>query len=439
MTRELGDECIDEAAKTLGVSREEAEASFEAWMKETFPETWEEGLDDEDYNHFADMWYLAVSPRTSSGGSGGEEWVGMFIGFDRRFDMMKRKREMVIDVATANLSGAIANGFTYNGNKVGIGRAFIQNGVWNVEHSTGTYVSKDPVDGGSPDWVITLNEKLSVAMLKADNTPQKAYSVKSLWAFHGNTKEKFLLEGPRLVTAEGAWEAATHDWSLWQPITVRGKFDEEGWNGAGPTLSISNANATYGLDWVTDKKKLEAAEALFNPQQYLTTVNTGVNLKDLLDYHLDNRRESYIDKNGVQRYDGPCVVIVGGVMDINHEGREAQWDPTGRDYWLSISSQLLRRENPNSRVGIKVSGVLHDDFNALSVLKNGEWLPFARGSRIWVVGRTNSYTNQDGDEVVNVDAQGIYAIPNKSICAEIPSEGSNDLDNLSGFGIGGDE
>ncbi len=443
--REIGNNCIEEAAKILGVSEEEALASFGSWMNETFPDMWEiaggsaQGLDDDDYNDFADMFVCANRPSGGGGGGGsGEEWVGMFIGFDRRFDLMKRKREAAIDIATADLSGAINNGFQYNGNKVGIGRAFRADGVWRAEHSTGTFVSKDSADE-NPNWVIPLNEKLSICMLKADNTPQRATAMKSIWAFNGNAKDKFLEEGPMLITVEGAFEGATHDWNLWQPITVKGNFDPEGYNGAGPTLSISNTNATYGLDWVPEGKKRDTATNLFKPEQYLTTTgDAAVNVKDLLSHHLDNRRESYTDRNGVQRYDGPMVCIVGGVMDINHEGRESQWDPTGRDYWLSISTQVLRRENPNARIGIGVSGTVKENHNALSVLKAGEWLPFAKGSRVWVVGRTESYTNQDGDEVVKVQAHGIYAVPHKSIPAKKPSASSNDLGNLDGFSAGGD-
>ena len=442
--RELGNECIEEASKILGISVEEAQASFGSWMNETFPDMWDmvgktiDGLDDDDYNDFADMFVCANRP-TGGGGGSGEEWVGAFIGFDRRIDLMKRKREMAIDIATADLSGAINNGFTYNGNKVGIGRAFTADGVWRAEHSAGTFVSTVASDT-TPDWVIPLNEKLSICMLKPDNTPQRASALKSVWAFHGNTKEQFLEIGPIAITVEGAFEAAKHDWKLWTPVTIKGKFDEEGWKGSGATLTVSSPNAEYGLDWVPDGKKRETCEKLFVPDQYLTTTGEcAVNVKDLLQHHLDNRRESYVDRNGVQRYDGALVCVVGGVMDINHEGRETEWDPTGRDYYLSISTQVLRRENPNARIGIKVGGLLKENHNGLSVLKGGEWVPFAKGSRIWVVGRTDSYMNQDGDEVVSIQAQGIYAIPHKSIPARKPSEDSNDLGNLSGFGVGGDE
>ena len=443
--REIGDKCVDELAEMLGVSREEAEATFGAWMKETFPEMWDEaggsadGLDDEDYNHFTDMCVSANAPRAGGGGASGEEWVGMVIGFDRRFDMMKRKREMAQDIATADLGSAIKNGFIYNGNKVGIGRVFTSDGVWKIEHGSGTFVSTVNADT-TPDWCIPLNERVKIAMLRDDNTPQRAYSKKSLWTFHGNTKDKFLSEGPRLVTLEGAWEAADHNWSLWQPITVRGKFDEEGWNDSGPTLTVSNSEATYGLDWVPEGQKRETAERLFVPDQYLTTCGDScVNLRDLLENHLSYRRESYVDRNGNQRYDGPLVTVVGNVVDINHEGRENQYDSTGRDYWLSVSTQSLRREDPKARIGIQVSGALHNAFHGLEVLKNGEWVPFARGSRVWVVGRSDSYTNNDGDEVVKVEAHGIYAIPKKAIPARKPSKDSNDLSNLDGFSVGGDE
>ena len=447
MSKEIGNECIDEAANILGVERAEALDSFGSWMNETFPEMWAEygndvlNMDDEDYAHYADMFVLAIRPSGGGAGMGGgkgEEWVGMFIGFDRRQDLMKRKRDMAIDIATADIGGAIRNGFTYNGNKVGIGRAFTAEGVWRIEHSQGTYIS-DKKSDNTPSWVIPINEKVNIAMLKPDNTPTLAYMTKAVWTFHGNTKEKFLTEGPTTIKVENQWEAADHNWSLWKPICVKGEFDAEGWNNTGPTLSIGNPACTYGLDWVPEQNR-DAAESLFVPQQFLTTCGDAlVNLKDLLEHHLENRQESYVDRNGNQRYDGPLVVVVGGVMDINHEGRESQWDPTGRDYYLSISNQILRRENPNARVGIGVSGIHHDKFNALNVFKNDEWLPYARGSRIWVVGRTDSYTNTNGEDVVKINAQGIYAIPNKSIPAQKPSEDSNDLGGLSGFGVGGDE
>jgi len=442
---ENGNKCLEEAQNILGLSNlDEAKVAFASWMNECFTDLWAsvgskiEGLEDEDYEHFTDQYVCAVG-RSSSGGSsgGGEEWVGMLVGFDRRFDMMKRKREMAIDVATADLGTALKTGFIYNGKKVGIGRVFAQDGVWCIEHSKGTYVSKEKTDAKDPKWAIGLDGQITIAMLKPDNTPTIGYGVKSTWAFHGNTKEAFMVEGPRLIILEGAWEAATENWNLWQPITLRGKLDEEGYNGAGPTLTVSNPNAVYGLEWLPEGQKRQTAERLFNPEQYLiTTGDSVVNLKDIDEYHLENRRESYVDRKGNQRYDGPLVCVVGGVMDINHEGRESQWDDTGRDYYLSVSNQLLRRENPNARVGVKVSGALHEDFNPLNMLRNGDWVKYARGSRVWVVGRTDSYTNTDGDMVVNIQALGIYAVPMKSIPYQTPSEESNNLGNLNGFGVG---
>jgi len=440
--RMIGNECLDEAAKILGIGREEAEASFGAWMAEIFPEMWDDagqkadGLIDDDYNHYADQFVSASAPRGGGGGGGsGEEWVGMVVGFTKRLDLMTRKREMAIDVATADIGTAIKNGFTYNGKHTGIGRAHTQNDVWRVEHSDGLYVSNEAADT-SPNWVIPINEKLSIAMLKPDKTPQMAYSLKSMWIFHGNLKDKLLDEGPMTILLEGAWDAAEMNWKMFTPITLKGKFDPDGWNDSGPTLTVGNTNVTYGLVWVSDNHK-EAVEKFFDPTQYLTTM-AMCPLSDLLSHHFDGRKESYTDRNGNQRYDGPITCVVGNVQNINHEGREKQWDPTGRDYWLSISNQSLRRENPNAAIGIGVSGPLHDDHNGMNVLLRGEWLPFTNGSRIYVVGRTDSYTNQEGDDIVKIEAQGIYAVPKKSIPAKRPSEESNDLGNLSGFGMDGD-
>lgn len=444
--RDTGNECLEEAKSILGFEEiDEASLAFGSWMKENFPEMWEEAgntatnLDDEDFNHFADMFVCSIGRSAGgSGGGSGTEWSGMVIGFERRFDMMEKKRNMAIDVATADIGMAIKNGFNYNGKKWGIGRVYPEDGVWKVEHSQGTFISKEKADS-SPNWLIPLNERVKIAILKPDNTPGMAYGVKSVWVFHGNTQEKFLSEGPRTVILEGSWEAAKTDFDLWRPITVRGEIDEEGWNDSGPTLTVSNPNVVYGYEWVPEGKKREAAKALFAPEQYLTTTGDAcINLKDVIDYHEENKKPAYVDKNGVQRYNGALVCVVGGVMDINHEGKETQWDSTGRDFYLSISNQVLRRENPNARVGVKVSGVLHDDHHAMEMKKNGEWVKFARGSRVWVVGRTNVYQTTDGETRANVEAVGIYAVPKKSIPYQEPSADSNDLGNLNGFGVGGD-
>ena len=92
---------------------------------------WEEAgntaanLDDEDFNHFADMFVCSIGRSAGgSGGGSGTEWSGMVIGFERRFDMMEKKRNMAIDVATADIGMAIKNGFNYNGKKWGIGRVY---------------------------------------------------------------------------------------------------------------------------------------------------------------------------------------------------------------------------------------------------------------------------------------------------------------------------
>jgi len=444
MERNNGNECLKEAQQILGLETEkETSLAFGSWMKESFSEMWSDAdenmdnLDDEDFNHFTDNFVCAIGRSSGSGSGKGTEWVGMVLGFERRFDLMEKKRNVAIDTALGDLSTAIRNGFNYNGKNWGIGRVYPEEGIWRVEHKSGTFISKEKSDA-KPNWLIPINEKINICMLKHDNTPGMAYGVKSVWTFHGNTKEKFLSEGPRTVILEGAWDAAIVDFDLWRPITLRGEIDEEGYNGAGATLSVGNPNVVYGLDWVSEGQKRDRAISLFNPEQYLaTTGDACLNLKDLIDYHEDNKTKAYVDKNGNQRYNGPLVCVVGGVMDVNHEGKDNQYDPTGRDFYLSISNQLLRRENPNARVGVKISGVLHDTHHGMEMKKDGEWFRFARGSRIWVVGRTNVYQTTDGETRCNVEASGVYAVPKKSIPYREPSEDSNDLGNLSGFGVGG--
>ena len=133
--RKIGNDCIDEARGILGLeTTEEAHTAFGSWMNECFPDMWEEagsvaGLDDDDFNHFADGWVCAIGRSSGSGGGKGEAWSGMLIGFERRFDMMERKRNMAIDTAVADIGSAIKNGFNYNSKHWGIGRVFASDGV----------------------------------------------------------------------------------------------------------------------------------------------------------------------------------------------------------------------------------------------------------------------------------------------------------------------
>ena len=86
-------------------------------------------------------------------------------------------------------------------------------------------------------------------------------------------------------------------------------------------------------------KKREAAKALFAPEQYLTTTGDAcINQKmSLTTMRITRNPLMWIRMS--QRYNG-ALVVVGSVMDINHEGKETQWD--SRQSYLSISNQVLQ-------------------------------------------------------------------------------------------------
>ena len=97
---------------------------------------------------------------------------------------------------------------------------------------------------------------------------------------------------------------------------------------------------------------------------------------------------------------------------------------------MTLTSQSLRRDDPNAQMWIDVSRQLVSKHNAFKVKKADGWKPYTKGSRVWVVVRTRTWTSDNGDVNLNLDAKGVYAMPLRSIVAPDVSPASSDLSNL---------
>ena len=118
---------------------------------------------------------------------------------------------------------------------------------------------------------------------------------KRKWIFIGNTQEKFLSEGalPPMVL-ECSFGAASVELQLLRPITFKAELTTA-WKPADSTepdeemLSALDIDPNYGLDWVDDELLPKVTE-LFSPHQFLAQFMPCIDLSDVFDHHMANRK-----------------------------------------------------------------------------------------------------------------------------------------------------
>ena len=190
-------------------------------------------------------------------------------------------------------------------------------------------------------------------------------------------------------------------------------------------------NPTYDLSWVPDVQ-LETATKLFQPDQFMAQYMPVVDLNDLFEYHEKNLT---VSSNGKEY--GPTFAITGVVDYIDHDGKEApSFIEGGFKHSLTITSQSLRRDNPDANLWVEVTRHLVEQHNALKVKRADGWKTYARGSRVWVIVRSRTWDATDGSVNMSLDGMGVHAMPLRSIVAEEPDEKVSDLGGLDDFSGG---
>lgn len=417
-----------------GWSDKEVSEHFGSFVAESFPEVWAAsgntllGLSEDDFDFFSSSWEVTTERRTGGGGGKGDEWVGMVIGYDRTMDTMGRQREAAVSAAEFNMGNALRDGCMAGNRAVKIGRVSFSEGKWRVHNAADAVVfTEDGKEGELPRWCIPIHSgNTHIAMLKDDGKSPKIASLpKRTWFFVGNRKDAFLKEGPQpMMEIECSFEAAEEDLNLFQPILFRAEA-EAAWNNPDKTiLKATSISPNYGLDWVPEEA-LPAATAMFSPDQFMAQFGSFVDLGEAFDYHMENRTMLQSGKDF-----GPVFVVSGVVDYIDHDGKEHQWTEGGFKHSMTLTSQSLRRDDPNAQMWIDVSRQLVSKHNAFKVKKADGWKPYTKGSRVWVVVRTRTWTSDNGDVNLNLDAKGVYAMPLRSIVAPDVSPASSDLSNL---------
>lgn len=421
-------------AEKNGWSEEEVTSAFAKFVAESFPEVWAasgstlSGLTEDDYDFFSSSWEVTTERRGGGGSGKGDEWVGMVIGYDRTVDTLGRQRDAAVSAAEFNMGNALRDGCMVGNRAIKIGRVSYDNGKWRVHNASDAIVfTEDGKDGEKPRWAIPIHGGNNhIAMLKDDGKSPKIASLpKRTWFFIGNRKDSFLDQGPLpMMEIECSFEAAEEDLSLFRPILFRAE-SEAAWNDPEKTILKATAiKPDYGLDWVPEAA-LPVATQMFSPDQFMAQFAPFVDLGEAFDYHMQKR---VMLQSG--RDFGPVFVVSGVVDYIDHDGKENEYTEGGFKHSMTLTSQSLRRDDPNAQMWIDVSRHLVSKHQAFKVKKADGWKPYTKGSRVWVVVRTRTWTSDNGDVNLNLDAKGVYAMPLRSIVAPEVSAASSDLDNL---------
>jgi hypothetical protein len=296
-------EALKRVMESKNLSEEEVTTAFAEFVKENYPEIWTQAgqnignLDEEDLDFFSSAFEVNSVRRKGSGGKG-DTWVGMIVAYDGTRDMMQRQRDTAIDAAEINLGQALRYGIRQGEKSIGIGRVVKQDGEWVVKSADDSLLYKESAsDDKMPLWVIAINNGAShICLLKDDGrSPKRAFMKKRKWLFIGNTQDKFLSEGALPpMTLECSFGASEVELQMLRPITFKAEM-EKAWKPAGSDepdenqLVALDIDPDYGLGWVDDEI-LPKVTQLFAPDQFIANFMPTVDLANVFDYHMENRK-----------------------------------------------------------------------------------------------------------------------------------------------------
>ena len=174
----------------------------------------------------------------------------------------------------------------------------------------------------------------------------------------------------------------------------------------------------YTDEWLEEEKRV-----LLNPFKLWTDEDfigeLYVPLHDLEEAY-DAGKRVFTGRDGNDGTVGPNVIVKGTVTRMSTEGRESEWDESGRNYSLSLSSlglQQVHGKGRMSEVPCWISGACHNlshPFNFISFIDvDDELWGYAEKSTILVFGRLKMRV-QDGQRQPQITVWGTYANARRS-------------------------
>ena len=421
-------ERIKPYAERLEKTVEQGLQDFTDWLVTEWSVATPNDEDDFYLVQWAEQFVTETRNLGTGGGSGPETqtYVGCIIAVDERIvDMRAKQKSAALSKYDQNSGRAIEDG------QIGIVTA--KNGVWHVNGEA----TKERVDGTKLPWFAIEHADQILCLLNTFQAseyygkPIGPSSELRTLHFLGNTEGNFtggIIQWQISVSGD----AMTHAYNIGQPCKVQARQPKEIKEGREHNLYANkdfHKTLSYTNDFVDENLQKE-----LNPDRFLINTKVHNEYVDLgeLEEQYEARKVPTWDKSG---YYCPIIITKGYVSRMNKEPKASEWDKTGRNFSLSITSPSLQvkygRDANMSEIPVWVSGTLMDEGHPFDFQNsNGEWRPFAERTQVIVIGRIKKKLRDDGTAMYSLGAQSIYTPPRTARPAA--TGGDTSLDQFGG-------
>lgn len=411
--RDLPEEVVENLrayAERIGKTLEEVKQDFLDFLHDEFGiEDWREEEEEliKDLNE-----NFQVAERRNRGGSGTVAFVGHFVGMDAKWtDRRINLRETAKKAAMSNLDAAIQAG------RCGLYTAV--NGKWMLETKNGKKeTDEDVVEGRLPecgfragDYTITLvtqNENSDRYMEPFPHTLESRY-----YYFLGNAEGKFEDE-ILLWRVEATGETKNTEVRLGVPCSVQVRPPREnaaeGWGDVLGTFSNWPESIDYSDEFADPDMRSELRAHRFWCDPDFHELYAAPD--ELAEAYEAGKRHIKGRGGRDDGWIGPIVLTKGIVVNMSTEPMESEYDQTGRNFAITLSSSaLISRfgEGVQSEISCWIPGAVADLLHPFEFHDGAGWVEYAERSQVLVCGRVGLRPRDEGF-VPKLNVLGIVGI-----------------------------
>jgi len=352
---------------------------------------------------------LVETRNVSSGGfSGSQAFVGCFVGVDqnqrdRREGLVNRaRRDFALDPNAAISSGQVGHyskGETH----------------WVLHGNNGSVDTSHPKDEVPEHSFVADGER--VCLLAKSGRPKAMSMMGRFYYFLGAPESEFTKDNAiRLWRVDCQGEDANMEITVGEPCRIPARPPNEGTNEAYKDVLNVPLGLKDKIEWTDDFVGKDERSGL-TPSKFWTDNELHglhVRLDDLVDAYEAGSRTFTI--RGEQGRSGPIVFVAGTINRMSTEGRESEFDQTGRSYSLALTSQALQSSHGHksdlSEVMAWISGACHDLTNPFMARINDELVPYAEKSYVIICARIG-LKRKDGEDIPNLKVMGVHPVPRR--------------------------
>jgi len=356
--------------------------------------------------------FIIMDRRSSVSGGGADTttFVGTFVGVDakstdRRQNIVRRR----IDMWKQNSNEALGSGQ--------VGHYMKEGDTWVINTTNGVIDTNESVENIPSMGFKAGNDY--ICLLSRAGRPYPHKSIGRHYYFLGNETNEFVNNGNvALWRVDCTDDNRNHEVRVGVPCKIQVRMPTTELEAFKDILN-TNMNFWDTVEYTNDFVD-EGVKKYLNPFTYWTNEDfvdeMFVDLESLGEAYEANVR-TFEGADGRQGKVGPIVFTKGIVNRMSPEGRESEYDESGRSYSLSLTSSKLQRVNGTgvgSDITVWVSGACNDLSHPFHFEEeDGEKWPYAERSPVLVCGRL-AMSSRDGQMIPNIKAMGVFASARRS-------------------------